>query len=51
MPDEEIDNLIRDAANQHHPPYDDKAWGKMEELLDKHLPQKKDRKKYIFLKI
>lgn len=48
MPDEEIDNLIRDAANQHHPPYDDKAWGKMEELLDKHLPQKKDRKKYIF---
>ncbi len=48
MPDEEIDNRIRDAANQHHPPYDDKAWGKMEELLDKHLPQKKDRKKYIF---
>jgi hypothetical protein len=48
MPDEEIDNLIRDAANQHHPPYDDKAWGKMEELLEKHLPQKKDRKKYIF---
>ncbi|WP_462253837.1 porin family protein [Ferruginibacter sp.] len=48
MPDEEIDNLIRDAANQHHPPYDDKAWGKMEVLLDKHLPQKKDRKKYIF---
>jgi outer membrane protein W len=48
MPDEEIDNLIRDAANQHHPPYDDKAWSKMEELLDKHLPQKKDRKKYIF---
>jgi Outer membrane protein beta-barrel domain len=48
MPDEEIDNLIRDAANQHHPPYDDKAWGKMAVLLDKHLPQKKDRKKYIF---
>ncbi len=48
MPDEEIDNLIRDAANQHHPPYDDKAWGKMEVLLDKHLPQKKNRKKYIF---
>ncbi len=48
MPDEEIDNLIRDAANQHHPPYDDKAWGRMEVLLDKHLPQKKDRKKYIF---
>lgn len=50
MPDEEIDKIIRDAASQHHPPYDDKAWGKMEILLDKHLPQKKDRKKpVIFL--
>ncbi|MGC4100694.1 hypothetical protein [Ferruginibacter sp.] len=50
MPDEEIDKLIRDAAGQHHPPYDDTAWGKMEVLLDKHLPQKKDRKKpLIFL--
>ncbi len=48
MPDEELDNLIRDAASQHHPPYDDKAWGKMEVLLDKHMPQKKDRKKLLF---
>jgi hypothetical protein len=47
MPDEEIDKLISDAAGQHHPPYDDKAWGKMEALLDKHMPQKKDRKKPI----
>ncbi len=50
MPDEEIDKLVRDAASQHHPPYDDTAWGKMEVLLDKHLPQKKDRRKpVIFL--
>jgi hypothetical protein len=48
MQDEEIDKLITDAANQHHPPYDDKAWGKMEALLDEHLPQKKDRRKYVF---
>ena len=48
MPDEEIDKLIQDAASQHHPPYDDKAWERMEALLDKHLPQKKDRRKYIF---
>jgi hypothetical protein len=48
MPDEEIDKVVRDAANQHHPPYDDGAWGKMEVLLDKHLPQKKDSKKPIF---
>jgi hypothetical protein len=47
MPDEEIDKIIRDAASQHHPPYDDKAWGKMEILLDKHLPHKKDRKKPV----
>ncbi|GAB2831599.1 DUF5585 domain-containing protein [Ferruginibacter profundus] len=47
MPDEEIDKVVRDAANQHHPPYDDEAWGKMEVLLDKHLPQKKDRKKPV----
>ena len=45
MQDEEIDKLIKDAANQHHPPYDDSAWGKMEVMLNKHLPQKKDRKK------
>jgi hypothetical protein len=45
MQDEEIDKLVKDAANQHHPPYDDSAWGKMEAMLDKHLPQKKDRKK------
>ena len=48
MQDEEIDKLIKDAANQHHPPYDDSAWGKMEAMLDKHLPQKKDRKKPLF---
>jgi hypothetical protein len=47
MPDEEIDKIVKEAANQHHPPYDDTAWGKMELLLDKHLPQKKDRKKPI----
>jgi hypothetical protein len=50
MQDEELDKLINDAASQHHPPYDDKAWGKMEYLLDTHLPQKKDRRKpFIFL--
>jgi Chain length determinant protein len=48
MPDEEIDKLIKDAANQHHPPFDSGAWDKMEELLDKHMPQKKRRKKVIF---
>ncbi len=45
MQDNELDKLINDAANQHHPPYDDEAWGKMLVLLDKHLPQKKDRRR------
>lgn len=48
MQDEDIDIIIREAASQHHPPYDEKAWEKMKQLLDKHLPQKKERKRWIF---
>lgn len=43
-----MDHIIRDAAENHHPAYNDKAWEKMEAMLDKQLPQKKDKKKYIF---
>lgn len=43
-----MDHIIRDAAENHHPAYNDKAWEKMEAMLDKQLPQKKDRRKYIF---
>ena len=28
MRDKELDNLINDAANQHHPPYNDEDWVK-----------------------
>lgn len=49
MQDEELDKIVQEAANQHHPPYDDSAWDKMEQLLDKHLPQQKDRKRPAFL--
>ncbi len=46
---EELDKKIRDAADMHQPSYNEKAWTKMEHLLDKHLPQKKDpRKRFIF---
>ncbi|MFM6924152.1 MAG: hypothetical protein ACKOU7_01520 [Ferruginibacter sp.] len=48
MLDEEMDDIIRKAAENHHPAYNDKAWEKMEFQLDKHLPQKKDRRKLIF---
>lgn len=48
MLDEEMDHIIRDAAENHHPAYNDKAWEMMEKKLDKHLPQKKDRRRGIF---
>jgi len=43
-----MDNIIKQAAEQHHPSYDNKAWDKMEQLLDKHLPQRRDRRGFIF---
>jgi len=49
MLDEEINKRIREAANQYHPAYDDKAWERMEQLLDEHLPQKRDRRKIFFI--
>jgi hypothetical protein len=49
MPFEEIDNKAREAADLHHPTYHEDAWGKMEKLLDEHMPQKKERKRrFIF---
>src|SRR5256885_1782943 len=47
MLDEEMDDIIRDASNQYYPAYDDKAWSKMERLLDKHLPKKENKRKYL----
>ena len=52
MQDEQLDNIINEAASQHHPPYNDKAWDKMQAKLDVHLPGKNSRKKlawFIFL--
>ena len=44
---EEFDNKIQQAADHHHPTYDEQAWTKMEKLLNQHLPQKKDDKRRI----
>lgn len=44
---EDFDKKVRQAADQHHPNYDEKAWAKMERLLDRHLPRKKDRRRII----
>ncbi len=47
MQSEEFDKRVKEAADHHHPAYDEKAWGKMEQLLDKHLPQEKDNRRRI----
>jgi len=49
MWDEEINKRIKEAADQYHPAYDEEAWSKMEQMLDEHLPQKKDKKRIIYL--
>ena len=48
MWDDEINKRIKEAADQYHPSYDEDAWNKMEQLLDEHLPQKKDRRRIIY---
>lgn len=42
-----MDELIRAASESYHPTYDDKAWDKMEALLNKHLPEKEDHRKPV----
>lgn len=51
MQSENFDKKIREAAENHHPPYDDMAWSKMEKLLDEHLPQKEDKRRRFFFLI
>ena len=46
---DELDNKMKEATEGYHPAYDDKAWDKMEVLLDKHLPQEKKRRRFILL--
>jgi len=49
MLSEDFDKKIREAADHHHPAYDEKAWSGMKKLLDKHLPEEKDdRRRYFF---
>ncbi|HEY6064349.1 MAG TPA: hypothetical protein VIV35_12110 [Chitinophagaceae bacterium] len=44
---EEFDNKVREAADHHHPAYDENAWARMEKLLNKHLPQENDNRRRI----
>ncbi len=40
---DELENKIRETTEGNQPAYEERAWVKMEELLDKHLPQKRRR--------
>lgn len=44
---DKFDNKIKEVAEHHHPAYDEKAWAKMEKLLDKHLPVDDNRRRRI----
>jgi hypothetical protein len=44
-----FDKKIKEAAEQHHPAYDENAWRKMESLLDQHLPREKNRRRFFLL--
>src|SRR5262245_56189848 len=49
MRSEHIDKRVQEAAEKHHPAYDERAWQKMEKLLDEHLPVKEDDRRRVFL--
>jgi hypothetical protein len=50
MQSEGFDKKMKEAAENHHPAYDEHAWARMEDLLDKHLPQEKEKKRrFIFI--
>jgi len=45
MRSEDFDKKIREAADHHHPTYDEQAWKKMNRLLEKHLPEERKRRR------
>jgi len=50
MQSENFDKKIKDSLSQRPPGNDNPEWGKMEALLDKHMPaEKKDRRRIFFI--
>lgn len=50
MRSEDFDKKIKDASEHHFPAYDETAWGKMNQLLNEHLPRQKDRRRrFLFI--
>lgn len=44
-----FENKVKEAADNHHPAYDELAWRKMRKLLDQHLPEKEKKRRFLFL--
>jgi len=50
MPDDDdILKKIQEASERYQPAYDDASWADMQRLLDEHLPQKKNKRRVIYL--
>ena len=49
LDEDQINKKILEAADAYQPDYEDEAWKEMERLLDAHLPQRKDKRRIIFL--
>src|SRR5688572_356564 len=46
---ENFDKKIREAAERHHPAYDENAWARMEKLLDREMPLKENRRRRFLM--
>src|SRR5690606_38633345 len=49
MQSENFDKRIVEAAENHHPSYDENAWAKMKSLLDEHMPVKEKRRRRFLI--
>lgn len=50
MPSDNLENKIKEAAEQYSPEYSERSWLAMKQLLDEHLPEKKkDRRRFFFI--
>ena len=47
--DNEFDDLIKAAADKYHASGANPDWDQMKGLLDKHMPAKKDRRRWVFI--
>lgn len=45
---DDIDKKIQDGAGSHEPPFREDDWDRMHALLDKHLPQEKKKRPFIW---